>query len=84
VTLVIFDADIDGGLVATLIDRLQQALDVNAPEARPAARIVRGCFGANAGAVGAASLPMFMNFSPRAELLKGASAIVPEASHATV
>ncbi|MFC4524221.1 ROK family protein [Cupriavidus pinatubonensis] len=84
VPLVIFDADIDGGLVPTLIERLQQELDANAPEARPAARIVRGCFGANAGAVGAASLPMFMNFSPRAELLKGASAIVPEASHATV
>lgn len=84
VPLVIFDADIDGGLVRTLIDRLQAALDEDAPEARPAARVVRGCFGANAGAVGAASLPMFMNFSPRAELLKGASAIVPEAGHAIV
>jgi len=84
VPLVIFDADIDGGLVPALIGRLQQALDDGAPEARPAARVVRGCFGANAGAVGAASLPMFVNFSPRAELLKGASAIVPEASHAIV
>ncbi|MBF6987853.1 MULTISPECIES: ROK family protein [Cupriavidus] len=84
VPLVIFDADIDGGLVPALIDRLQQALNDSAPEARTPATVVRGCFGANAGAVGAASLPMFMNFSPRAELLKGASAIVPEARHAMV
>jgi len=84
VPLVIFDADVDGGLVDTLIARLQAALDESAPEARSAARVVRGCFGANAGAVGAASLPMFMNFSPRAELLRGASAIVPEAGHAIV
>ncbi|WP_029049445.1 ROK family protein [Cupriavidus sp. amp6] len=84
VPLVIFDADIDGGLVPALIERLQQALNDSAPEARTPATVVRGCFGANAGAVGAASLPMFMNFSPRAELLKGASAIVPEASHAMV
>ncbi|MBB3012722.1 ROK family protein [Cupriavidus alkaliphilus] len=84
VPLVIFDADIDGGLVATLIARLQQALAESAPEARAPATVVRGCFGANAGAVGAASLPMFMNFSPRTELLRGASAIVPEASHANV
>lgn len=84
VPMVIFDADIDGGLVPALIDRLQQALADSAPEARTPATVVRGCFGANAGAVGAASLPMFMNFSPRAELLKGASAIVPEARHAVV
>ncbi|MEM5427925.1 ROK family protein [Cupriavidus oxalaticus] len=84
VPLVIFDADIDGGLVPALIERLQRALNDSAPEARTPATVVRGCFGANAGAVGAASLPMFMNFSPRAELLKGASAIVPEARHAMV
>ncbi|MGO4331157.1 ROK family protein [Cupriavidus sp. 2TAF22] len=84
VPLVILDADIDAGLLDAVIARLQRALDDNAPEARRPARVMRGCFGANAGAVGAASLPMFMKFSPRAELLKGASAIIPEANHAIV
>lgn len=84
VPLVIFDADIDAGLLPEMIARLQQALEESAPEARRAPRVVRGSFGSNAGAVGAASLPMFMNFSPRAELLKGASALIPEANHAIV
>ncbi|MCY0857876.1 ROK family transcriptional regulator [Cupriavidus sp. D39] len=84
VPLIILDADIDGGLVQALIERLQGELDDGAPEARRPPRVVRGCFGANAGAVGAASLPMFMNFSPRADMLKGASAMIPEANHAIV
>ncbi|AOZ02545.1 N-acylmannosamine kinase [Cupriavidus sp. USMAHM13] len=82
VPLLVFDADVDAGLVGTLIARLQAALDEGAPEARRAPRVVRGGFGANAGAVGAAALPLFMNFSPRAEWLKGASARIPEASDA--
>ena len=37
-----------------------------APEARGTPVLVRGTFGADAGAIGAATLPMFFNFSPRA------------------
>lgn len=69
--VVVIDCDIDSGL----IDRLMQALDAGlraiAPEARQTPRIVRGSFRADAGAIGAASLPMFFNFSPRADLLRG-------------
>ncbi|MGO4306856.1 ROK family protein [Cupriavidus sp. RAF12] len=84
VPLIIFDADIGDALLPELIASLQASLEESAPEARRAPRIVRGCFGSNAGAIGAASLPMFINFSPRAELLKGGSAMIPEANHAIV
>jgi hypothetical protein len=47
------------------------ALDETAPEARGVPELVRGSFGSDAGAVGAASLPMFFSFSPRAQLLHG-------------
>ena len=36
--------------------------------------LVRGTFGPDAGALGAATLPMFFNFSPRAGILMGAGA----------
>lgn len=69
VPLVIVDADIDGGLVDALIRRLADGLDAHAPEARRAPRILHGTLGRDAGAIGAASLPMFFNFSPRASIL---------------
>jgi len=71
VPVVVFDADVDGGLVAMLMRRLAVALAETAPEARGVPELVRGSFGSDAGAVGAASLPMFFSFSPRAELLHG-------------
>jgi len=72
VPVVVFDADVDGGLVALLMRRLAEALAETAPEARGVPELVRGSFGSDAGAVGAASLPMFFSFSPRAEVLRGA------------
>lgn len=71
VPVVVFDADVDGGLVALLMRRLEAALAETAPEARGVPELVRGSFGSDAGAVGAASLPMFFSFSPRAEVLRG-------------
>jgi predicted NBD/HSP70 family sugar kinase/biotin operon repressor len=71
VPVVVFDADVDGGLVALLMRRLGEALAETAPEARGVPELVRGSFGSDAGAVGAASLPMFFSFSPRAEVLRG-------------
>ncbi|NBN63483.1 ROK family protein [Microvirga tunisiensis] len=71
VPLVVVDCDVDGGLLQRLLARLQADLEASAPEARSAPRVERGSFGQDAGALGAASLPMFFNFSPRAAILTG-------------
>lgn len=76
VPLVVVDCDVDGGLLTTLLARLQAALEAGAPEARHAPRVARGSFGQDAGALGAASLPMFFNFSPRASILTGGAQAV--------
>lgn len=73
VPLVVVDADIDDGLVDALIGRLVAALEAHAPEARRAPRVQHGTLGRDAGALGAASLPMFFNFSPRAAVRARAS-----------
>lgn len=70
VPVVVFDADVDAGLVDLLMKRLAASLAQNAPEARGVPELVRGSFGTDAGAIGAASLPMFFSFSPRAEILR--------------
>ena len=70
VPVCVIDTDIEGDFIAALIERLERALGAIAPEWRVAPRVVRGSFGADASALGAASLPMFFNFAPRAELLR--------------
>jgi predicted NBD/HSP70 family sugar kinase len=70
---VVIDCDIDGGLVGELMKRVDAGLRAIAPEARQTPRLLRGTFRADAGAIGAASLPMFFNFSPRADVLRGRS-----------
>ena len=82
VPVCVIDADIDGGLVAELMQRLDDGLRAIAPESRGAPRLMRGSFGADAGALGAASLPMFFNFSPRADVLRGHHPRSSEAAHA--
>jgi len=79
---VVLDADVDAGLVDTLMARLRAAVAATAPEARGTPALVRGTFGRDAGALGAATLPMFYNFSPRAGILMGADAQSQEVSHA--
>lgn len=81
VPVVVLDADIDAGLINTLMKRLRTALAMTAPEARGTPALVRGTFGSDAGAIGAATLPMFFNFSPRAGILKGAGAQSQEVHH---
>ncbi|MBT2301180.1 ROK family protein [Variovorax paradoxus] len=71
--VVVIDCDIDSGLIDELMKRLDEGLRAIAPEARQTPRILRGSFRADAGAIGAASLPMFFNFSPRADVLRGRS-----------
>ncbi|MGG1948941.1 ROK family transcriptional regulator [Trinickia sp. NRRL B-1857] len=79
--VVVVDADIDAGLIDTLMKRLHAALVLGAPEARGTPELMRGSFGPDAGAIGAASLPMFFNFSPRAGILKGADSQAQEINH---
>ncbi|GAB3629376.1 Beta-glucoside kinase [Pandoraea terrae] len=81
VPVVVFDADVDGGLIDTLMKRLHREMSASVPEARDVPALVRGTFGSDAGAIGAASLPMFFNFSPRAGVLKGADVQPEEGSH---
>jgi predicted NBD/HSP70 family sugar kinase len=78
---VVLDADVDAGLIDTLMQRLRVAVAATAPEARGTPLLVRGTFGRDAGALGAATLPMFYNFSPRAGILVGVGAQSQEVSH---
>jgi predicted NBD/HSP70 family sugar kinase len=80
-SVVVFDADTDAGLIDTLMRRLFEALAAITPEARGMPEFVRGSFGPDAGAIGAATLPMFFNFSPRAGILQGASVQTQEVSY---
>lgn len=82
--MVVLDADTDAGLLDAVTTRLRAALVATAPEARGTPVLVRGTFGADAGAIGAATLPMFFNFSPRAGILKGAGAESQEVSHVAI
>ncbi|MDH6153642.1 MULTISPECIES: ROK family transcriptional regulator [Paraburkholderia] len=81
VPVVILDADVDCGLLSTLMKRLRTAMVAAAPEARGIPELVQGTFGPDAGALGAATLPMFFNFSPRTGILKGAGTTPQEVSH---
>ncbi len=74
VPLVVIDFDIDGGLADRLLADLAEALDAAAPEARYPPRLQRGSFGSDAGAAGAANLPIFFNYSPRTAILTGRGA----------
>ncbi|BAO92432.1 ROK family transcriptional regulator [Caballeronia cordobensis] len=82
VPMVVIDSDIDGGLLDKLVKRLSTTLAANAPEARGTPTLVRGTFGPDAGAIGAATLPMFFNFSPRAAGLRHAGIKSQEVNHA--
>lgn len=82
VPMVVIDSDIDGGLLDKLVKRLAATLAANAPEARGTPTLVRGTFGPDAGAIGAATLPMFFNFSPRAAGLRHAGTKTQEVNHA--
>jgi len=74
VPLVVIDFDVDGGLCQRLLDALAASLAEAAPEARTPPRLMRGSFGPDAGAAGAANLPIFFNYSPRAAILTGREA----------
>ncbi len=82
VPMVVIDSDIDGGLLDALVERLAATMAANAHEARGTPAFARGTFGPDAGAIGAATLPMFFNFSPRAGSPRRAGIKLLEANHA--
>lgn len=69
VPTVILGSDFSGRLMEILKSRLEISLAGSAPESRFPPNIVLGSFGTDAGAVGAASLPIFYSFSPSKDIL---------------
>ena len=68
---VVIDCDFDEGLIDRLMSATGRGLAEITPEARRAPRLLRGSFGADAGALGAATLPMYFNLAPRIDVLGG-------------
>lgn len=68
---VVIDGDMEPALLDDLVERLRRALDFNSPESRPGPNVACGSFGVDAGAVGAATLPLHLTFSPHAAILTG-------------
>lgn len=62
---VVLSANINGRLTETLREQIEKRLPLSLPETGIAPTIISGSFGCDAGAVGAASIPIFYNFSPR-------------------
>ena len=77
VSHVVLDGDLPG-LVGEIIDRLETAIAAACPESVRPPQLIRGTFGPAAGAIGAATLPLFFNFSPRPTILTGAADPVAE------
>jgi predicted NBD/HSP70 family sugar kinase len=73
VEVVVIECDLECGLIDEIVGRLRPALEAAAPESVRVPRLAAGSFGAGAGAIGAATLPLFFNFSPRSSILTGAA-----------
>ena len=69
---IVLDADLPPQVVDSLIEKLGRQLAANAPEARDTPNVRRGMIGRAASAIGAAILPLHLNFSPTREVLLGA------------
>lgn len=75
---VVLEGDLDCGLVETIVERLAAALAAATPESVPVPNVIDGSFRARAGALGAATLPLFFNFSPRSSILTGTATMFRE------
>jgi predicted NBD/HSP70 family sugar kinase len=71
VPTVIIDSDLPVAWVDRLIERVAPRLAATVAEARTPPALVRGSFGAMAGALGAATLPLFLHFGPGTDTLAG-------------
>jgi hypothetical protein len=60
---VVFGTDLSHAFIERILPKLKQQLDLSAPEARTAPRLLPGSFGNDAEAMGAANLPFFNLFS---------------------
>ncbi len=69
VEAIVLDGDMPQGIKEDLLGRLIPLLDAATPEARKAPRLVMGMIGREASALGAAILPLHLNFSPNREIL---------------
>jgi predicted NBD/HSP70 family sugar kinase len=61
---VVIDSDLPAALLVRLIDRLGQVAAATIAESRRPPTLLRGSLGCDAGAVGAASLPLHMTYNP--------------------
>lgn len=75
---VVLEGDLDCGLVETIVERLASVLAAATPESVPVPKVIEGSFRARAGALGAATLPLFFNFSPRSSILTGTAPMFRE------
>jgi predicted NBD/HSP70 family sugar kinase len=66
---IVLDGDLPQALVTDLVERLRRALPDAAPEAREVPELRLGTTGREAAAIGAAILPLHLNFSPTSEIL---------------
>ncbi|MDZ5449864.1 ROK family protein [Labrys sp. ZIDIC5] len=72
---VVIDGDLGTPIMQEIVSRLETALASAIPEARSAPVLRLGTFGSIAHALGAASLPLFIDFAPRATLSASARPI---------
>ena len=73
--VVVIDADLPAFVVDGLIVKLERQLAVSAPEAREAPKLRRGLVGRAASAIGAAILPLHLNYGPTSGVLLGAETL---------
>ena len=71
VRTIVLDGDLPKAVIEDLIARLTAALAAATPEARDVPEVRMGTIGRRAAAIGAAILPLHLNFSPNREILLG-------------
>jgi len=71
VPVVVIDSDLPAAWIDRLLEQLGPLLARRVAEARTPPALLRGSFGAMAGALGAATLPLFLHFGPGAGSLAG-------------
>jgi len=69
VDAIVLDGDLPKAIKENLIGRLIPLLEAASPEARKPPKLLLGMIGREAGALGAAILPLHLNFSPNREIL---------------
>ena len=71
VRTIVLDGDLPKAVIEELIARLTAALAAATPEARDVPELRMGTIGRRAAAIGAAILPLHLNFSPNRDILLG-------------